>query len=813
MAEFYKGVMRPNLNTMPNQQLSIQPADANVNKECLGSKRSTYHIGVPADDDKEEDVVFFRETLQSQSGHHCPSKRQRVESHPHLMDDETPGSGVEVAEPMESTDEQTKREDGEANNADTAVPPEKPKREMSRQLLLPAPPLYCSLCNGRIEDKSSYYTPEETISGAQHQICSPCYDRCRRKRSRYLESITFYIDTFVLFEQWVACESCGKWQHQICGLYNLDKDIDKTSDYICPYCLLEERRSNDNMGVHDNTDLEAKDLPETILSDFIERRLTRRLKEERHQTAEATGKSIDDVSVPDDLTLRVVFSADKSSQVNKTFADFLRNEHYPSEFPYRSKVILLFQKVDGVDVCIFALFVQEFGSECSQPNKRSVYIGYLDSVKYFRPERVTFSGEALRTFVFHEILIGYLEYCKFRGFTTSYIWACPPLKGQDYIMYSHPKTQQTPTFRSFVNGQYKSMLDKAKEQRVVTNDTNLYNRFFDSTCCSTAALLPYFEGSFWSSHAERLSQEIESEVKSIVKSLSRRALKGSKSEDADDTKNVLLMHELGKLISHQKEDLIVVDLNYTCTRCSELILSGLRWFCMKCKNLQLCERCHDLEEELPGEHPHTMNGEEKHSLSQVMMNIPSTTEDNDVVLGNNNTFESRQTFLSFCQKHNYSFDTLRRANGGLLQVVTCTACHKDVSTTIYYTSLCCSSYRACTSCYNNRKFLRLLHLFPVIPAIQGIPPRPVGALGILQALLHAHACRPSATASCSYPRCSVVKTLFSHSLVCEKQQGACKTCTNFEVVICIHGYHCQDPNCSIPHCSFVKEQFVMRGLR
>lgn len=49
------------------------------------------------------------------------------------------------------------------------------------------------------------------------------------------------------------------------------------------------------MGVHDNTDLEAKDLPETILSHFIERRLTKRLKEERRQTAEATGKSLDDV--------------------------------------------------------------------------------------------------------------------------------------------------------------------------------------------------------------------------------------------------------------------------------------------------------------------------------------------------------------------------------------------------------------------------------------------------------------------------------------------------------------------------------------
>ncbi|XP_018443473.2 histone acetyltransferase HAC2-like [Raphanus sativus] len=863
MPESHKGVMRPNLNTMPNQQLSIQ-SDANVNKECLGSKRSNYHIIVP-DDDEEEDVVFLRETL--------PSKRQRVEAHPPLKDDETTlGSGMEVAEPMES-DEQSKPE---ANTpADTTVPLEK-KRDVSlverfteeeiemhikslhegkvelkdgetcqlcgeSQLLFPAAPLYCSICTFRIKDDSPYYIPGETISGAQHQICNRCYVRRRRKKFT-LSGVDIVKANMLKYhnnadnqdsEHWVVCESCGKWQHQICGLYNPDKDIGQTSDYICPHCLLEERRSNNNMGVYDNTDLGAEDLPETILSHFIERRLTRRLKEERHQTAEATGKSIDDVSVPDDLTLRVVFSADKSSHVDKTFVDFLHNEHYPSEFPYRSKVILLFQKVDGVDVCIFALIVQEFGSECSQPNKRNVYIGYLDSVKYFRPERVTFSGEALRTFVFHEILIGYLEYCKIRGFTTGYIWACPPQKGQDYIMYAHPKTQQTPNPMK-LRQWYVSMLDKAKEQRVVTNNTNLYDRFFVSTCNSTAAHLPYFEGSFWTYHAELLSKKIESEVKNLVRSLSKRALKGSKSKDADDTKNILLMHELGELISDQKEDLIVVDLHYTCTRCSEYILSRLRWFCKKCKNLQLCQRCHDQEEDLPGEHTHTMNGEEEHSLSRVVMNIPSTTEDNDVSLGNN-TFEGRQMFLSFSQKHNYSFDTLRRAknssmrilhhlhtsnklhqsqisSGGLLQV-TCTACQKDVSATVYYTSLCCSSYLACTSCYNNKKVLRLLHLFPVLPSKHGIPPRPVGALEILQALLHAHACRITATGSCSYPKCSVVKRLFNHSEVCQKRGEACITCINFGVVIRIHAYHCQDPNCSIPRCSGLKETLTMRGLR
>ena len=112
-----------------------------------------------------------------------------------------------------------------------------------------------------------------------------------------------------------------------------------------------------------------------------------------------------------------------------------------------------------MDVVLFGMHVQEYDGRCQAPNTRRVYVSYLDSVHFFRPK-------IYRTEVYHEILIGYLDYAKQLGYVYAHIWACPPSEGDDYIFHCHPFEQKVPKPKRLQDW-YKKMLDRAILERVV----------------------------------------------------------------------------------------------------------------------------------------------------------------------------------------------------------------------------------------------------------------------------------------------------------------------------------------------------------
>lgn len=158
-----------------------------------------------------------------------------------------------------------------------------------------------------------------------------------------------------------------------------------------------------------------------------------------------------------------------------------------NDFPYRARAMFAFEEIDGVDVCFFGMHVQEYGSDSPAPNTRRVYIAYLDSVHFFKPRH-------FRTSVYHEILLGYLDYMKKLGYTLAHIWACPPSEGDDYIFHCHPPVS-TSSFLQAVSVLYskiKLLIYYATRLRF-SNDLNIFNNCYRSTYDYSELIIPFFQ--------------------------------------------------------------------------------------------------------------------------------------------------------------------------------------------------------------------------------------------------------------------------------------------------------------------------------
>ncbi|CAN8233760.1 unnamed protein product [Cochlearia groenlandica] len=708
------------------------------------------------------------------------------------------------------------------------------------KLTFEPPPIYCTPCGARIKRNAMYYT---VGAGDTHYFCIPCYNESRgdtvlaegtpipkarldkKKNDEETE------------EWWVQCDKCEAWQHQICALFNGRRNDGGQAEYTCPYCFIAEVEQSKRMPLPQSAVLGAKDLPRTVLSDHIEQRLFKRLKQERTDRARAQGKSFDEIPTAESLVIRVVSSVDKKLEVKPRFLEIFQEDNYPTEFAYKSKVVLLFQKIEGVEVCLFGMYVQEFGAECAFPNQRRVYLSYLDSVKYFRPDVRSYNGEALRTFVYHEILIGYLEYCKLRGFTSCYIWACPPLKGEDYILYCHPEIQKTPKSDK-LREWYLAMLKKASKEGIVAETINLYDHFFmqtgDCKAKVTAARLPYFDGDYWPGAAEdiiyQMSQEEDGRKGNkkgmLKKTITKRALKASGQTDlsGDASKDLLLMHKLGDTIHPMKEDFIMVHLQPSCTHCCILMVTGNRWVCSQCKHFQICDKCYEAEQRREDRERHPVNFKDKHALYPVeITDIPTDTRDKDEIL-ESEFFDTRQAFLSLCQGNHYQYDTLRRAKHSSMMVLyhlhnptapafvtTCNACHLDIESGQGWRCEVCPDYDVCDPCYRRDGGVNHPHKLTNHPSLadqnaqnkEARQLRVVQLRKMLDLLVHASQCR---SPNCQYPNCRKVKGLFRHGIQCKvRASGGCVLCKKMWYLLQLHARACKESECHVPRCRDLKE--------
>ncbi|KAI5087532.1 histone acetyltransferase p300 isoform X7 [Silurus meridionalis] len=579
-------------------------------------------------------------------------------------------------------------------------------------------------------------------------------------------------------ELFLECSDCARKMHQICVLHN---------DTIWPSGC-----STGFVEIHSAAWVEVKSgadggLPQTKLGNFLETRVNEFLKRQSHPE---TGE----------VTIRVVHVSDKMVEVKPGMKSrFVDNGEMAESFPYRTKALFAFEDINGMDVCFFGMHVQEYGSDCPPPNQRRVYISYLDSVHFFQPRH-------LRTGVYHEILVGYLEYVKKLGFTTGHIWACPPSEGDDYIFHCHPPDQKIPKPKRLQEW-YKKMLDKAVAERIVHDYKDIFKQATEDRLTS-AKELPYFEGDFWPNVLEESIKELEQEEEER-----KREENSTSNESVDaiegDSKNAKKKNN--KKTNKNKSSM---------SRANK-------------KKPGVPNVSNDLSQKLYA----TM---EKHKevffvirllAGPAVNSLPAIIEPDPLMACD--LMDGRDAFLTLARDKHLEFSSLRRAKWSSMCmlvelhnqsqdrfVYTCNECKHHVETRFHCTV--CEDYDLCITCYKTKGHEHKMEKLGLglddessnqATAATQNPgdSRRLSIQRCIQSLVHACQCR---NANCSLPSCQKMKRVVQHTKGCKrKTNGGCPICKQLIALCCYHAKHCQENKCPVPFCLNIKQKLRQQQLQ
>jgi len=719
------------------------------------------------------------------------------------------------------------------------------------------PPVF--FCNGpncptkRIRRNTNFYI----TSDKQYAWCNQCYGELQGEidlgtTKLKKEDLNKRKNDETHEESWVQCDDCERWIHQICGLYNTRQDKENKSAYSCPLCLVEKKKKSPDPSKLPLAP-SAVDIPRTKLSDWLEKdvhkKVDERLKKLAKEKAETENISYDDayktLTSGGPVTIRQVTSTDRKLEVRERMKARYAHKNYPEEFPYRCKCIVVFQNIDGVDVVLFALYVYEHDENNPLPNKRSVYISYLDSVHFMKPRK-------MRTFIYHEILISYLDYARKRGFDKAFIWACPPLKGDDYIFYAKPEDQKTPKdvrLRQW----YLDMLVECQKRNIVGMVSNMYDQYFSNKKLD-ASSVPYFEGDYFPGEAENIIKLLEEggdkrssgggkkKKKDSSKSKNSRN-NGTENIPAEQEKSFReggrdpVMQKFCDAIQGMKESFIVAFLNWKDAKPEHLdVPKEIMEYREKQTLLEGDTAADTVNHALPQCRKRDSDGNTKldsddASKGQVdRFGRPVRIIDDDDEEIDCEFFNTRQCFLDLCRGNHYQFDELRRAKHTSMMVLwhlqnreapkfvqQCFACNREISSGIRHHCNVCSDFDLCDECFKNPDTNRgtCNHKLEVIK-VQASSDSASGMTEEqrrerkrniqLHITLIEHASRCNSS-TCKSLNCRKMKSYLKHVDTCQvKASGGCKICKRIWTLLRIHAQQCKSSSCPIPQCNAIRKR-------
>ncbi|TPP62652.1 CREB-binding protein 1 (SmCBP1), partial [Fasciola gigantica] len=669
--------------------------------------------------------------------------------------------------------------------------------------------LYCSSANlCTINRDSNYYVffnNDKQSTGLvcdKYYQCEKCFDEAGDSvilSDEPNQSVSISKDLFERRknnvkekEENVTCNECGRRWHKVCALHM--NEIWPTG-FVCAGCLRERglRRKENRFS--------AKKLPVTRLSTFLEKRVNDFLKKKEVGTGE--------------VTIRVLASSDKTVEVKPLMrARFAESGELSESFPYRLKAIFAFQEIDGQDVCFFGLYVQEYGSDSPQPNRRRVYVAYLDSVFFFRPKQY-------RTDVYHEILVGYLMYAKRCGYTMAHIWACPPGEGDDYIFHMHPAEQKIPKAKRLQEW-YRRMLQKAIIEGIVVDYKNILKDALDHQLVSPTEI-PYFEGDFWPNTLEDILKELEEE-----EARRRREEAEAEDDDSDGAGNAGdgASSDPGKRSGKKKAKKRKGNKKGNASTASKRKRLDGPIDCAQELSRKVYDTMDKLKEIFFVIRLHRHNS---------AASLPATSDPDQPV--HSELMDSRDAFLQMARERHLEFSSLRRAKFSTMVLLyelhmelrqsfmyNCNVCGAQIETRWHCNE--CEEYDLCSRCYKTEN-----HPHPMVKyglgidedssSSEGANDRGAGASSTadrrssiercIKSLLHACQCRD---ANCRMQTCTQMKRVLCHARNCvKKATNSCVLCRQLLSLLWHHARGCEESKCSVPFCANIKYRVKQKQLQ